>query len=185
MRLKMICAVACIVLSLLMAAPALALEKPKDQLDKEMNLMEAFIQNALVKVKNNTVGMGAASRGPAAVQRDARMSPSGQCCEANILAIADASGRWREILQGLRDRFRENEKRSGVASVRAMLFHVDDIEGRVRQFAGTGEREFAVQFLELALAAMTNLREEKLDLEACCADLLPKLAEEPAEQTQD
>jgi hypothetical protein len=178
MRRKMICSISAIALALMIAAPAAAMVEPKDQLDKELNKIEAFLHNALVKVKHKTTSMGTAPRGPVAVERDARMAPAGRCCEANIIAIADASGRLREMLLGLRYQFREKEKRAGSASVRAILFHLDDIGGRVKQFAGTGEQDFAVKFLELALAAMTNLREEKLDLDACCADLLPKL--EPA-----
>ena len=124
--------------------------------------------------------MGTAPKGPVAVERDARMAPAGRCCEANIIAIADASGRIREMLNALRYQLREKEQRAGTASVRTILFHLDDIGGRVKQFAGTGEQDFAIKFLELALVAMTNLREEKLDLDACCGDLLPKL--EPAVQ---
>lgn len=181
MRRKMIRIISAIVLSLLIVAPAAAMVEPKDQLDKEMNIMEAFLHNALVKVKHKITSMGTAPKGPVAVERDARMAPAGRCCEANIIAIADASGRLREMFLGLRYQFRENEKRAGAASVRAMLFHLDDIEGRVKQFAGTGEHEFAVKFLELALVAITNMREEKLDLEACCGELLPKL-QPPAQE---
>ena len=175
MRRKMIRGISALVLAFMIAAPAMAKVEPKDQLDVEMNTMEAFLHNALVKVKHKISGMGTAPKGPVAEQRDARMSPVGRCCEANIIAIADASARLREIFQGLRYQFRETEKRAGVASVRAMLFHLDDMEGRVRQFAGTGEENLAIQFLELSLVAMKNLRDEKLDLEACCGDLLPKV----------
>ena len=164
-----------LVLVALIASPAAAMEEPKDRLDQEINKLQVYLHNALVKVKNETIAMGAAPRGPLAQERDARMAPAGRCCESNIMAVADATGKLREMFQNLRSRFRESEKRAGVASVRAMGFHLDDMEGRVRQFAGTGEKEFAIKFLELAINAVNSLREEKLDLEACCADLLPPL----------
>ena len=176
MRRTTICSIPVIALVLLIAAPALAMEEPKDQLDKEINTLQLYIHNAIVKVKHGITPMRTAPRGPVAVQRSARMAPAGTCCESNLIAVADATFRLREMLSGLRYQFRDDAKLTGVASIRAMASHLDEMEGRVRQFAGTGETEIAIKFLELALNAVNNLREEKQTLDGCCGDRLPRLA---------
>jgi hypothetical protein len=175
MRHKMIQAIPVIALALLLAGPVKAVEKPKDQMDKEMNRLEVRLHNSMVKMKNEIGALGAAPQGPVAQKRDAKMVPAGRGCEDNLIVIADAAAHLREMLRNLRYQFRDNEKRAGNASVRAMGFHLDDMESRVKQFAGTGEKELATKFLELAMLAVRNLREEKLKLDACCGELLPKL----------
>ncbi len=175
MRHKMIQAIPVIALALLLAGPVVAVEEPKDQMDKEMNRMEVRLHNSMVKIKNEVGAMGAASQGPVARKRDAQMTPAGRGNEDNLIVIADAAANLRGMLRNLRYQFRDNEKRAGSASVRAMGFQLDEMESRVKQFAGTGEKELAMRFLELAMLAVRNLRQEKLELEACCGELLPKL----------
>jgi len=176
MRRTTIYSILVIALVLLITSPALAMEEPKDQLDKEINTLQLYLHNAISKVNNEITPLGKAPRGPVAVERQARMAPAGRCCESNLIAVSDATHRLREMLRYLRYEFREDEKRAGVASLRAMGGHLDEMEGRVRQFAGTGEKEIAIKFLELALTAVNNLRTEKLELDACCGERLPQLA---------
>ena len=175
MRHKMIQAIPVIALALLLAGPAVAVEKPKDQMDKELNRLEVRLHNSMVKVKNELGRMGPMSQGPVANRRAAKTVPAGIGCKENLLVISEASATLREMFRSLRHQFRNSEKQAGAASVRAMAFHLDDMETRVREFAGTGEKDLAMSFLEMAMAAVKNMRDEKLDLDACCGEFLPKL----------
>jgi|GEM_PF-5121338 len=56
-----------------------------------------------------------------------------------------------------------------------MRAHLDEADLKIRQFAGTGEKDLAVKFLEQAQSALSRLQEAKTGLNDCCEDLLPKM----------
>lgn len=171
--------VAVVVLLVAVSVPALAMEKPKDLLDKAINQLTAQTQNAKVKVMNNTGGIGLPSRKIGQRAEKSSMSPAGRCCNSNMNVIREASIRLREMLQVLRYELRTLDRKQGAGTIREMNIYLDEVDLRVRQFAGTGEKNLAVDFLEMAQHAVTQLRQSKTELDACCSDLLPKMPVKP------
>ncbi len=172
----------CMAIAVLLVAatvPTLAMEEPKDLLDVAINDMIAQAQNAKIKAMNSIGGMGTQSRRPGGLAPKNSMSPAGRCCTGNMDAIRDADRRIREMLQALRYELRTRNRQEGVATIRAMNAHLDEMELRVRQFAGTGEKDLAVDFLKRAQSALGRLRKTKIELDTYCGDLIPKLPPKP------
>jgi hypothetical protein len=164
-----------VMLFVLASIPSLAIDEPKDLLDKAINDLIAQTQNAKVKAMNSVGGIGTQSRRPGGLPAENPMSPAGRCCGSNMEAIRDADRRARELLQVIRYELKSRNRQEGVSTIRSMNAQLDEMGIRVRQFAGTGEKDLAVDFLKRAQSALALLRKSKTELDSCCGDLIPKL----------
>ena len=156
-------------------ASSQAMEEPKDLLDQAIRQMAAYTQNAKIKVMNQAGGLGIQTNRPGSLPSKAKLSPAGRCCNENLNIIRDASGRIREIIRVLRYELKNQNRLEGKDVLRSMSAHLDEADLRIRQFAGTGEKDLAVKFLEQAQSALSRLQEAKTGLNDCCDDLLPKM----------